>query len=374
MTIAAILDLTGPGAALGEAERVGLAMAEREVARRGGVAGRPLRLIVLDSATSASTAVRGARIALEGDRAVVLVGGTTGAPAAALAEAAQRAEVPLLALAEGRPSEGTPVRRWVFQVPPSTTLLADALARDLARRGLRRVGVLEADGPIGAAGRAAFEAAARRHGLTIAARETVADSSGDLAAAVGTVLAAKPQALVVWAIPPLAGALAQPILDLAPGLPHYQSHAALTSAFLPLAGAAAAGIRTAVPRLPVAEALPEADAERSRLLEFLGRVRTPGGASPSPFVGYGYDAFGLAVSAIERAAAEWGATEPPIARRRFEVREALEATREHRGVTGIYTYGADDHAGLDARALVIVEAIVPAGGKVAEWRPLREGP
>lgn len=370
VTVAAILDLTGRGAALGEAERTGLVQAEREAAARGGVAGRPLRLVVLDSATSADTAARAARLAIERERAVVLIGGTTGAPTTVLADAAQRAEVPILALAEGRGGD-TAVRRWVFQVPPGTALLADAIVRDVARRGLRRFGLLEADGPIGVAGRAALEAAGRRHGVVVAARETVADASGDLTAAVTAVLEARPEAIVVWAIPPLAGALAQPILDLAPGLPHYQSHAALTSAFLPLAGAAAAGIRTVVPRLHVAEALPEGDPERARLLEFAGRARGGGATGTSPFVGYGYDALGLAVSALERAASAWGDDTPSLARQRFDVREALEGTREYAGVTGLYTYGPADHTGLDGRALVVVEAVVPAGAKVGEWRPVR---
>ncbi len=374
VTVAAILDLTGRGAALGEAERIGLMLAEREVAARGGLGGRPLRLVVFDSATSAKTAARAARVAIEGERALVLVGGSTGAPAAALAEAAQRAEVPLVALAEGRAGEGGPLRRWVFQVPPGIGRLAGALAGDLARRGLTRVGFLEADSPIGAAGRVAFEAAARRHGLTLAHREVVAEGASDLAAAVSSMLAAKPQAVVVWAIPPLAGAVAQPLLDLAPGLPHYQSHAALASAFLPLAGAAAAGVRTAVPRVLVAETLPDVDPERPRLLEFAGRVRAAGGAATSPFVGYGYDALGLAAAAIEQASAAWAVGEPPPARRRLEVREALEATRDYHGVSGVYSYRPGDHGGLGEEALVIVEAVVPAGGKIAEWRPLGTGP
>ncbi|HEX7126732.1 MAG TPA: ABC transporter substrate-binding protein [Thermodesulfobacteriota bacterium] len=372
VTVAAILDLTGPGAALGAAERIGLALAEREVAARGGLGGRPLRLVVFDSATSTRAAERAARIAIEDERALVLVGGSTRGPASALAAAAQRAEVPLIALAEGRGGEGGAAPRWVFQAPPGTARLADVLAGDLARRGLLRVGFLEAASPIGAAGRAAFEAAARRRGLALAHREVVADETGDLAAIVAAVLDAKPQAVVVWAIPPLAGAIAQPLLDLAPGLPHYQSHAALASAFLPLAGAAAAGVRTAVPRVMVAEALPEADPDRSRLVAFVREVRAAGGPGSSPFPGYGYDALGLAAAAIEQASSGWGGDEP-AARRRLDVRDALEAMPDYRGVTGVYRYRPDDHGGLDERALVIVEAVVPPGGKVATWRPVATG-
>ncbi|HEY8370921.1 MAG TPA: ABC transporter substrate-binding protein [Thermodesulfobacteriota bacterium] len=372
VTIAAILDLTGPGAALGTAERIGLALAEREVAARGGIGGRPLRLVVFDSATSTQAAERAARIAIEAERAVVLIGGSTRGPASALAAVAQRAEVPLIALAEGRGGDESAPPRWVFQVPPGTSRLADALAVDLARRGLLRVGFLEAASPIGSAGRAAFEAAARRRGLTLAHREVVGDETGDLATIVAAVLAAKPQAVVVWAIPPLAGAVAQPLLDLAPGLPHYQSHAALASAFLPLAGAAAAGVRTAVPRVVVAEALPEADPDRSRLVAFVREVRAVGGPGSSPFPGYGYDALGLAAAAIAQASSGWDGAEP-IAGHRLDVRDALEVMPDYRGVTGVYRYRPDDHGGLDERALVIVEAVVPPEGKVATWRPVPTG-
>lgn len=373
VTAAAILDLTGPGASLGEAERVGLRQAEREIAARGGVAGRPLRLVVVDSATAGASAAQAARHAIEAERALVLIGSSTGVSTLAVAEVARRAEVPLLALAEGRTGGEQPERPWVFQVPPGHALVASAIARDLGRRDLRRVGWLEADGPIGTAGRVAFDAAARRHGLTVVARERVAEGATDPAGPVGAVLAAKPQALVVWAIPPLAGALAQAIADLAPGLPHYQSHAAATGTFLPLAGSAAAGVRTAHVRLALGEALPEGEPNRAMLLDFAARARRQGvGPTATAFAGFGYDALQLAAAALARALGGAGEPAAPAARRRYEVRDALGATRDHVGVSGTFTFQPGDHAGLDERALVLVEAVVPPGATVAEWRPVRQ--
>jgi branched-chain amino acid transport system substrate-binding protein len=367
LTVVAVLDVTGAGAAIGDAERVGLRVAEREIAGQGGVAGRALRLVVLDSATTLAAARRAARLAIEHEHALVLVGASTAPSTAALAEAAERAEVPLLALAEGRPAGEPP---WVFAVTPTAAQVADALARDLARRGLTRVGWLEAEGSIGQAGRAAFEAAARRHGLTVAARQTVAEAT-DPAAAVGEVAAAAPQAVVVWAIPPLAGAVAQAVSDVAPGVPHYQSHAAAAGSFLPLAGAAAAGIRTVQVRLPLAETLPEDDPRRPRLVDFLGRLRAAGGGGTSAFAGFAADALHLAAEALRKAGGADAAT--TLAARRFAIRGALAGIRDYAGLTGTYTFGGDTGVGLSDDALVLVEAVLPPSAKLAEWRPARQG-
>lgn len=372
LTVGVILDLTGPGAALGEAERVGVRLAEAEIAERGGVRGRPLRVAILDSGTSGAGSQRAVRQAIERERAVVLIGASTTAPTLALVDAALRAEVPLLALAgsrrAGEPAAG---RRWIFQVPPGDGLAAGVIARDLARRGLRRVAWIEAAGPIGANGWAAFEPAARRERLSVVARERIAEGEAEPAGLIGRALGARPQALVCWAIPPLAGVVAQVLHDLAPGLPHYQSHAAATATFLPLAGAAAAGVRTPYGKLAAAEALPETDPQRPLLLGFLRSLRARSVAQPSAFAGYGYDALRLAAAALGRALELEGSSAPSLARRRYDVREALEATRDAVGVTGIFSYGSPDHAGLDERSIVLLEAVVPPGAQAGEWRLVR---
>jgi len=54
--IGAVLSLTGPGAGLGQAERSGVQLAEKLINDKGGIKGRPLKIVIEDDGSKADIA------------------------------------------------------------------------------------------------------------------------------------------------------------------------------------------------------------------------------------------------------------------------------------------------------------------------------
>lgn len=57
------------------------------------------------------------------------------------------------------------------------------------------------------------------------------------------------------------------------------------------------------------------------------------GRSPATFAGNAYDATMMLAAAIEKAGPD-----------RAKLRDAVEGTKDHRGVTAVYSYAPDDHS------------------------------
>ncbi len=79
-----------------------------------------------------------------------------------------------------------------------------------------------------------------------------------------------------------------------------------------------------------------------------------GAGTASTFGGHAWDAVQLLKLAIEQAAAD-GVDFGDLEASRAAIRDALENVGPYTGVGGVFQYSADDHLGLDDRALVLVE-------------------
>ena len=84
--IGAVLSLTGPGAGLGLAERSGIQLAEKVINERGGIKGRPLKILIEDDGSKADIAKSKAENLIFGEKVKLILGpsltASTGAVAA----------------------------------------------------------------------------------------------------------------------------------------------------------------------------------------------------------------------------------------------------------------------------------------------------
>src|SRR3954453_11442349 len=85
ISIGAVLSLTGPGAGLGQPERNGILLAEKTINQRGGVAGRPVKVIVEDDGSKADLAKSKAEHLIFEDNVVALLGPSLTASTGAIA-------------------------------------------------------------------------------------------------------------------------------------------------------------------------------------------------------------------------------------------------------------------------------------------------
>lgn len=130
------------------------------------------------------------------------------------------------------------------------------------------------------------------------------------------------------------------------GLPLYQSHGVASDGFIELAGTdAAEGVRLPGTALLVADLLADDDAQKPVVTAYKAAFEGKTGIPVGTFGGYAHDAFLILTDAIARA----DAAEPAA------IRDAIEATTGLAGTTGIYSFTATDHLGLDLSAFRMLE-------------------
>ncbi|MDP3924147.1 MAG: ABC transporter substrate-binding protein [Hydrogenophaga sp.] len=149
------LPLTGPAASFGEGLRHGAELAVARANAAGGVARRPLELVVLDDGGQVRQAESNALELVQ--RGVVALTGVHGAEAVAAVDAvlsarSSSATPPLVGPVTGDEALRTPPRPNLFFVRASITDEARAAMLHLDTLGITRYAVLAQDGPFGDAG------------------------------------------------------------------------------------------------------------------------------------------------------------------------------------------------------------------------------
>lgn len=355
----AIFSITGPGSSLGIPERDTALMLESEINARGGVKGpdgrmHPLKIVIYDDASDETKAVLAAKKLIDEDRVTAIVGTTLSGTSLAILDTIQKAQVPIVSCAAAiKIVEPAAERKWVFKTPQSDYLIVGVLAEHLKSKGFTRVGWLNVDYAFGQLGWIEFEKAAQKLGLTVVANEKFGQKDVDMTAQLTRVKAANPQAVIIWSIPPSASIATKNYRDLGIPAPLFQSHGIGNKRYIELAGPAANGVVFPVGKLLVAEQLADNDPQRAVLLAYAKDFESKYGPR-NTFGGHAWDAIRIVARAMEK-----GGTD------RAKVRDAIEATRNFVGITGVFDFSPTDHNGLDRRAVTMVQIVD------GQWRMAR---
>src|SRR5262249_16984199 len=112
---------------------------------------------------------------------------------------------------------------------------------------------------------------------------------------------------------------------------------------LRLAGDAANGVLIPSSKIYVTDSLPDSDPQKPVLQAFLRDYQAKDGKLPATFAGNGYDAAMMIAEAIPTAGTDTA-----------QIPDRLEGTRNHVGVTAVYSYSPDDHFGAQADSVVML--------------------
>jgi branched-chain amino acid transport system substrate-binding protein len=155
----------------------GVQMAIEEANHAGGIAGRPIELVVAQDTGLGELAVRIARGFVADKDMIAVVGHMTSAAmlAAAPVYDGQMAAVSTMATSPYL----TGISRWVYRVPPSDSGLAEYEARLFAERGWRRLAVLYENDEYGRALADRVVRAHRIRGGEVTNRDAVMDGTTD---------------------------------------------------------------------------------------------------------------------------------------------------------------------------------------------------
>lgn len=194
-TIGTLLPATGSGAYLAAPIVAAVKVAVTDVNAAGGVNGKPVAWIPLDSGDASTSTAETSFAALVKDHVDVVIGPTSSAIAQRLLGPAQKAGVPLISPAAGYPQlAGQPD---FFRTVPAFGHEGAALGSLLPRTGAKKVALVATQEALGGSIAAPLQAALAAHGGTLAASLAVPLTGADTGRIAAQAKAAAPDAVVL---------------------------------------------------------------------------------------------------------------------------------------------------------------------------------
>ncbi len=339
---------TGPAASLGIPQRSTVGILPPQIA------GQSVEYFVLDDGTDASRGVANIRKLIDEDKVDAVIGSSATPASAAMSTVAAEKGVPLIVLAASASLivPMTPEKRWVFKAPQNDSLMADAIAADMAKRGVRTLAFIGFNDGYGDSWLAETERAAKAQGIRLVDVERYARSDTSVTGQVLKVMSAKPDAVLVGAAGTPAALPQKTLKERGYRGLYYQTHGAANADFLRVGGKDVEGTLLPVGPVVVAAQLPDGNPVKPVALDYIHRYEAANGAaSATAFGAHAYDAFLMLQAAIPAALQ---AGRPGTAEFRAALRDALEGLHELVLTHGIANTSAQDHNGFDARARVMV--------------------
>jgi branched-chain amino acid transport system substrate-binding protein len=343
--IGAVLSATGPAAFLGDPEARTLKLYVETLNKEGGLLGRPVELVLYDDGGDASKARTFATRLVEDDEVVAMVGGTATGTTMAMIPVFEDAGIPFISLAGGIEIVD-PVREFVFKTPHTDKTACQKIFGDMKARGIAKIALISGTDGFGKSMRGQCLAVMGDFGISAVADESYGPTDADMAPQLNKIKNTEGvQAVLNPGFGQGPAIVTRNYAQLGIQLPLYQSHGVASKSFIELAGPAAEGVRLPAPALLIAGKLADADPQKAIVTRYKTAYEAATGQPVSTFGGYAFDGIELLADAIRRAES----AEPA------KIRDAIEQTSGHVGVTGIYTMSAGDHLGLSAESFRMLE-------------------
>lgn len=349
--IGASISATGPAAFLGDPELKTLEMLVEDLNAKGGINGEEITLIAYDDNGDPNKARTFATRLVEDDEVAAIIGGTTTGTTMSILSVAEDAGIPFISLA-GAIDIINPVKPHTFKTPHTDRMACQKIFEDMQKAGITKIGMISGTDGFGASMQAQCKEVAPDYGVEIIADETYDPKDADMTAQLTKIKGTEGvQAILNPGFGQGPSIVTRNVKQLAIELPFYQSHGVASDGFIELAGVdAAEGVRLPGTALLVADLLAADDPQKPVVDAYKAMFEAKTGTPVGTFGGYAHDALLIMTDAITRA----GSAEPAA------IRDAIESTSGLAGTTGIYTFTAENHLGLDLSAFRMLEI---KGGK-----------
>ncbi len=353
--IGAFFDLSGRAAFIGTPTKLVAEMIVDKLNAEGGIGGKKLELIVADTESDPAKAATIVNKFIYKDKVTAIIGPTLTDEGMNVKKIVHAGKTPIVMTVGGDPvimgGKFGPYD-WVFKSPQRSKTAVERLFMYLKDKGLTKIALLSADDGFGKDGMRWMEELGPQYGIELVIKESFGARDTDMTAQLTKAKNAAPLALVVWTTGPAGSIVAKNRAQLGIDLPLFQCHGLPDPKYIELAGAASEGDRMPATKLMVAAELPDSDPQKPVIQDFIKLYTDKGYDKQFPInthSGYAWDAIMLVASAIEKAG-----TEPEA------LRAAIEGTTGYVGVSGTYNLTTEDHNGLNADSMVMVQV---KGGK-----------
>ncbi|MFT9848103.1 ABC transporter substrate-binding protein [Aneurinibacillus sp. REN35] len=342
--IGGVFAASGSSASLGKPEMDTLNMMAEKINAEGGVNGRKIEVIAYDDKSDQNEAVIAIKKLIEQDKVVAVIGGTTSGSSLAMIPQAEKAKIPFISVAASK-NINKPVKKYVFKTAQGDDVVIPRIIDYLKKQNIKKVAWLSVDNPFGSSGKEEFDVLAKEAGIEIAISEVFEATVNDAKPMLTRVKQTNPETIIVWGTAQESAIVTKNIRELGIQAPVVESHGIGNKKFIELAKDAANGVVFPAGRLLVADQIP-ADSKQKPVLEAYAKMfKEKYNTEPSTFGGHAYDAFEILMAVIKSTGDD-----------KEKIRAALEtSTKEFTGVTGVFTMSEQEHNGLQADSLAMIE-------------------
>lgn len=347
--IGALVSITGGASVLGVPQRNTFEMLRDELNASGGIRGsdgllHPVEVFIYDTESEETKAVLATKKLIEEDKVSIILGPSTSGESLAVIDTVQKADVPLISMASSKMIvQPVAERRWIFKVAPNDSLTVQSTLEWLKGEGQTRVAWLSINNAYGDSGKVELEDLAPELGIEIVASERMDVGDTDMTAQLTKIRGTDAEVLIIYSILPEVAIAVKNQYDLGMDLPLYAMGGAAHPKFIELAGRGAAeGARNLAAKLQFVDQLPDSDPQKPVIGRYNQQYQEAFGTGTDMFGGHAYDAFQIAIHAMEAVGSD-----------RAAIRDALEAV-DFAGCSGIFQWSPTDHAGMALDSLVKV--------------------
>lgn len=341
--IGGIFSVTGPASFLGDPEKRSMEMAIDQINAAGGIDGRMLEAVIYDTEGDPQRAVQHITKLINKDNVIAVVGPSLTPTSLAVIPFAERSGIPLISCAAGI-AITEPVKKWVFKTAQNDVLAVASVYKHMKKNNIKKIGILTVSNAFGESGRDQLVKQAPAYGIDIVQADSFGAKDTDMTAQLTKIRKQEPDAIICWGTNPGPAVVAKNVQQLEIKIPVYQSHGVASPKFIELAGDAANGIFLPTGKILVAGLLPDTDAQKSVLMEYIKEYESRNNLAVSGFGGYAYDAMMILKAAL-----------PGTNGDKEKLQNNIESIQGLVGISGIFNFSPSDHNGLAEDAFVMVQ-------------------
>ena len=327
ISIGAVLSLTGPGAALGQAERSGIRLAEKVLNEAGGVNGRTIRVLVEDDGSKPDIAKSKAEALIFNEKIALMIGASLTASTGAISALTNSEKMPQIALTGLGPAIELSYKSLFHLLPPQE-LNAKAMLEYTKAQNFKKIGVLH-DSGYGQLVYNNLKTMGNDYGVSFVAVEKFEVGAQDVSTQAAKVRAADPEAVYVIATSSVPFRAARQVRITQPIISAIGS-----SAYDYVRGMGEYADDIVFPEFLVGE-----DPE-SHQKAFVDIYKAAYNSLPKNYEAAGWDAVHIAVNTLKKA----GPTD------RAAIAQAMR--QPYRGVMASYNFAAEDLTGIELSSYV----------------------
>jgi branched-chain amino acid transport system substrate-binding protein len=329
--------LTGKEASFGQSAHKGIVMAVEDANAAGGVLGRQFELLTEDNETLPGQSATAAKKLISRDKVIALIGEVSSGRSLEAAPVAQASRVPMIAPAATNPKvtqSGTYIFRVCFIDPFQGTVIAKFVAGELKAK---KAAILSSVSNAYSVGLAKyFRETFTGNGGTIVAEQKYSEGDKDFRAQLTAIGASGPDVVFLPGYYTEAALAVRQGRELGLNVPFVGGDGWVSDELLKIGGEAMNGCYYSTHF----SAENNSPSVRAFVAKYKARWNDE---TPDAFAALGYDALGMLADALKRA----GTTEEP------KLRDALAATKDYPGVTGLTTMDAQRDATKPATIIAI---------------------